>query len=132
MLVELELVEQRYHAVLEVLDGVPVTEVARRNGVARQTVHDWLRRYAKHGLAGLADRSSRPASCPHQMPPAVEARVVEMRRAHLGWGSVTILHWLGKEGVKPLPSRSAVYRALVRHGLVDAKKRKRGRDDFKR
>ena len=130
MLVEMELVEQRYHA--RGACGVPVTEVARRNGVARQTVHDWLRRYAKHGLAGLADRSSRPASCPHQMPPAVEARVVEMRRAHLGWGSVTILHWLGKEGVKPLPSRSAVYRALVRHGLVDAKKRKHGRDDFKR
>jgi hypothetical protein len=40
MLVELGLVEQRYQAVLEVLrDGVPVAEVARRHGVARQTVH---------------------------------------------------------------------------------------------
>ena len=57
MLVELGLVEQRYQAVLEVLNGVPVTEVARRFGVARQTVHDWLRRYASDGLAGLADRS---------------------------------------------------------------------------
>ena len=90
MLVELELVEQRYHAVLEVLDGVSVTEVARRNGVARQTVHDWLRKYAKHGLAGLADRSSRPASCPHQMPPSMEARVVEMRRAHPGLSLIHI------------------------------------------
>jgi transposase InsO family protein len=132
MLVELGLVEQRYQAVLEVLDGVSVVEVARRNGVARQTVHEWVRRYASGGLAALADRSTRPASCPHQMLPIVEARVVEMRRAHPGWGPATILHWLGKENVEPLPSRSAVYRALVRHGLVDAKKRKRGRDDFKR
>ena len=41
VLVELGVVEQRYRAVLEVLeDGAPVTEVARRYGVARQTVHE--------------------------------------------------------------------------------------------
>jgi transposase-like protein len=66
MLVELGLVEQRYQAVLEVLnDGASVTDVARRYGVARQTVHDWLGKYAAEGLRGLADRSSRPLSCPH-------------------------------------------------------------------
>jgi len=87
MLVELGLVEQRYRAVLEVLnDGATVTDVARRYGVARQTVHDWLRRYAAQGLQGLVDRSSRPLSCPHQMPAVVEARIVEMRRGHPGWG----------------------------------------------
>ena len=42
MLVELGVVEQRYRAVLEVFDGAPVTEVARRYGVARQTLHGWL------------------------------------------------------------------------------------------
>jgi hypothetical protein len=37
VLVELGVVEQRYRAVLEVLDeGVPVTVVARRYGVARR------------------------------------------------------------------------------------------------
>ena len=47
MLVELGLVEQRYQAVLEVLnDGAVVTDVARRYEVARQTVHVWLRSYA--------------------------------------------------------------------------------------
>jgi transposase-like protein len=61
VLVELGLVEQRYRAVLEVLEGASVTDVARRYGVARQTVHDWLLRYANDGgLGGLADRSSRP------------------------------------------------------------------------
>ena len=48
MLVKLGVVEQRYRAVLEVLEeGTPVTEVARRYGVARQTVHEWLARYAQ-------------------------------------------------------------------------------------
>ena len=103
MLVELGLVEQRYKAVCEVLDGATVVDVARRNGVARQTVHDWLRAYAHQGLGGLADRSSRPATCPHQMPAAVEARILELRRAHPAWGPRRILHQLGLEGVDPLP-----------------------------
>ncbi len=54
MLVELNLVEQRYRAVLEVLnDGASVTDMARRSGVSRQTVHGWLRQYAAEGLAGF-------------------------------------------------------------------------------
>jgi transposase len=81
MLVELGLVEQRYQAVLEVVgQGVTVSEVARRFGVTRQTVHRWLRRYAAQGLGGLVDGSARPLSCPHQMAPEVEARIVELRR----------------------------------------------------
>lgn len=133
MLVELGLVEQRYQAVREVLDGSSVTAVARRYGVARQTVHQWLRRYADgNGLGGLADRSSRPASCPHQMPAAVEARIVAMRAAHPGWGPSTIVWHLEREGFSPVPGRSSVYRALVRHGLVAAQMRRRKRGDYKR
>lgn len=85
MLVELGVVEQRYQAVLEVLnDGVPIVEVAARFGVTRQSVHRSLKRYAAHGLAGLVDGSTAPGSCPHRMPPEVEARIVEMRVEHPG------------------------------------------------
>jgi len=85
VLVELGLVEQRYQAVREILDhGATVVDVARHNGVVRQTVHGWLRRYAAQGLAGLGDHASKPASCPHQMDPVVEARIVELRRSHSG------------------------------------------------
>lgn len=95
MLAELGVVEQRYRAVLEVLEeGLPVAEVARCHGVARQTVHEWLARYAQGGLGALADRSSRPASRPHQMPPEVEARIAGMRRDHPGWGPSRTLAWL--------------------------------------
>jgi transposase InsO family protein len=133
VLVELGRVEQRYQAVLEVLnDGATVTDVARRNGVARQTVHVWLREYAVHGLAGLADKSSRPASCPHQMPAIVEARIVEMRRAHPGWGPRTIGHHLEREGVFPPPGRTSIERCLIRHQLVTPQARKRRREDYKR
>ena len=99
MLVELGLVEQRYRAVCEVLEGATVVDVARRNGVARQTVHDWMRSYAVHGLAGLPDRSSKPDSCPHQMSAVVEARIVALRRAHPGWGPRSIVHQLELDAV---------------------------------
>jgi transposase InsO family protein len=133
VLVELGLVEQRYKAVLEVLDGaVSVTDAARRYGVGRQAVHTWLRRYAAEGLSGLTDRSSRPNTCPHQMSPAVEARVVELRRQHPGWGPRTILSRLVRAGVTPLPSRSGIYRALVRHQLLDPKPRRRRPSDYRR
>ena len=134
MLVELGVVEQRYRAVLEVLeDGTPVTDVARRYGVARQTVHEWLTRYASQGgMGALTDRSSRPESCPHQMPPAIEARVLWMRRLHPSWGPSRIRWELEREGREPLPGRSSVYRALVRHGLVEARKRRRRREDYRR
>ena len=133
MLVELGLVELRYQAVLEVVNqGATVTDVATRFGVTRQTVHRWLRRYAAKGLAGLADGSERPVSCPHQMPAAVEARIVELRRLHPGWGPRTILFRLEAERVVPLPGRSSVYRCLVRHGLIEPEARRRKKADYKR
>ena len=131
MLVELGVVEQRYQAVLEVLGGATVTDVARRYGVAWQTVHGWLRRYASQGLAGLVDRSSKPASCPHQTPAEVEVRIVGMRRVHRGWGPRMIGYHLAGEGVVPVPSRSSICRALLRHNLVDPQQRKRRRSDYK-
>lgn len=83
LLRELSVVEQRYQAVLAVVeDRLSVTDVAEKVGVCRQSLHEWLRRYAEEGLAGLADRSHRPRSCPHQMDPAVEVRLVELRQAH--------------------------------------------------
>jgi len=133
VLVELGLVEQRYQAVLEVLNnGATVTDVARRNGVARQTVHEWLRKYAAHGLAGLVDGSAKPLSCPHQMSAVVEARVVALRTEHPGWGPRTIEHRLRAEGVAVVPGLSSIYRCLVRHGLITPQARRRKRADYKR
>jgi transposase-like protein len=59
VLVELGVMEQRHKAVLEVLDGAAVTDVALLYGVSRKRVHKWLRRYAAHGLKGLAGRHPR-------------------------------------------------------------------------
>jgi transposase InsO family protein len=133
MLVELRVGEQRYRAVWEVLEGASVTEVARRFTVSRQSVHTWLRRYAADGgLGGLGDRSSRPHSCPHQMSPATEAKIVEIRRAHPAWGADRIGYQLERDGIGPVPGRTSIYRALVRNGLVVPGQRRRRRSDYRR
>ncbi|MER3452880.1 MAG: hypothetical protein C4344_04245 [Acidimicrobiia bacterium] len=107
-----------------------MVDVARRNGVTRQTVHEWLRNYAAGSLAGLVDGSSKPHSCPHQMTAEVEARIVELRGGQPAWGPVTIRDRLEREGVEPVPGRTSVYRALVRHGLISPQARKRKRSDY--
>src|SRR5581483_4419548 len=132
VLVELSVVEQRYHAVMEVAAGVPVTQVAARYGVSRQSVHSWVRRYELGGLSGLADRSHRPGSCPHRIPVEVEAAVCELRRAHPGWGPRRLVHELERRGVVPLPSRATVYRVLVRNQLIEPEARRRRRQDYRR
>jgi transposase len=133
MLVELSVVEQHYQAVMEVLSGgVPVVEVAERYGVSRKTVHAWLRRYRQDGLPGLADRSHRPRHPPGQLVAEVEARVCELRRTHPRWGVRRLVHELRRLGITALPSRSTVYRVLVRHGLVSAIARRRRREDYRR
>ena len=113
------MVEQRYKAVLAVIsDGETVTDVAARFGVRRQTVHEWLARYEGGGLVALVDRSHRPRSCPHQMASAVEVAVLELRRAHPSWGPRRLRFELAQRELDPLPSESAIYRCLVRHGQI--------------
>src|SRR6266851_4123706 len=130
---EMSLTEQRYKAVLAVIaDGRTVTQVARDWDVARQTVHVWLERYEADGLEGLSNGSHRPAHCPHQMPAAVEAQLLEMRRAKPYWGARRLALELARKGLQPAPSKSAVYRSLVRAGVIDPLRRQRRRETWKR
>jgi transposase InsO family protein len=131
-LVELSVVEQRYRAVLEAAAGVPVTEVAARYEVSRQSVHAWIRRYAEGGLGGLIDRPRRPGSCPHQVSAEVEAVACELRRDHPRWGPLRLVHELARAAVAPVPSRMSVYRVLVRHGLISPQPRKRPKESYRR
>ena len=132
-LVELSVMEQRYQAVMAVVqDGWKITEVADRLGVSRQAVHKWIARYEAGGLPALADRSHRPSTCAHQIAPALEALICELRRQHPGWGPRRILHELGRKGVDPLPGRSSIYRCLKRHNLIELRRRRKRRDEFRR
>jgi transposase InsO family protein len=135
MFMELSVQEQKYQAVLAVLsDGRSVSEVAGQWGVSRQSLHTWLRRYEDFGLGGLEPRSRRPVSCPHQMSGVLEAQILEMRRAHPGWGPRRILYQLQRAAGpgEVVPSRSAIYRCLVRAGVIEPAVRRRRDEHWKR
>src|SRR5437667_2530993 len=125
--------EQRYKAVMAVLsDGRTVTEVGRDRGVGQQTMHAWLARYEQKGLEGMGDRSHRPSRCLHQMPALIEVRVLEMRRYKPFWGPRRLSLELAKKGVIPTPSASAIYRCLLRAGVMQPVPRGWRREDWKR
>jgi transposase InsO family protein len=130
---ELSVGEQRYKAVMAVLsDGRTVTEVARDWEVSRQTIHAWLARYEREGMEGMGNRSHRPTSCPHQMPALVEVQVLELRRHKPFWGPRRLVIELAKKRVNAVPSASAIYRSLLRAGLIQPRPRRWRKEDWKR
>jgi transposase InsO family protein len=60
--------------------GWTVSAVAAAFGVDGRTVRKWRDRFAAEGAAGLADRSSRPHSCPSRLDGAAEAEIERLRR----------------------------------------------------
>src|SRR4029077_4150620 len=126
---EKSVTEQRYDAVLGVIsEGRTVWEGASQWGVSSRTLHRWLARYEADGLEGLPDRSHRPERCPHQMSAEVEVLVLELRRAHRYWGARRLALELARKRVTPAPSKSSVYRCLVRAGVLEPAQRHRGKE----
>jgi transposase InsO family protein len=103
---------------MEVLDGSPVSEVAVRYGVSRQSVYAWRGRYQASGIDGLRDASRRPRTSPSRLAADVEALVSELRRAHPRWGARRIAWDVAQKGTEQAPSRATVHRVLERNGLV--------------
>ena len=80
-LVALSVIEQRYRAVMAVLDGARVSEVAAEVGVSRQSLHAWMRRYRAAGLAGSGGSVASAARRVRISASAeLEAVVCELRR----------------------------------------------------
>jgi transposase InsO family protein len=74
--------------------------------VAPRTAKKWADRYRTEGVAGMADRSSRPHSSPSKTPPDVVRRIVQLRWRHR-LGPVQIAGRLGMQA-------STVHAVLVR------------------
>ena len=89
--------------------GWPVAHAAAAMGISRDRAYVWWRRYQEEGLLGLEDRSSRPRRSPNRTRPAVERRIVTLRR-NKGLGPSRIA------GIVKRPA-STVHRVLARHGL---------------
>jgi transposase InsO family protein len=74
---------------LVVEEGWPVVRAAEFFGVSWPTAARWANRYRSEGVAGMADRSSRPRSSPGKTDPATMKRIVSLR-LRKRWGPVRL------------------------------------------
>ena len=72
--------EGRRRLVERIEKGWSITAAAQSMCISRQCASKWWNRYQREGEAGLADRSSRPHSCPHQTSRRVERKIIRLRR----------------------------------------------------
>jgi transposase InsO family protein len=89
-------------------DRWSLRRAAQRFGVSVTTAQRWAIRYRQMGAAGMVDRSSRPAWCPHRLPTRTERRILGLRVSRR-WGPARIAYRLG---LNP----STVHKVLVRYG----------------
>jgi len=66
------------------------------------------------------------------MPALIEVRVLEMRRHKPFWGPRRLALELARKGVTPTASASAIYRCLLRAGVIQPVPRRWRREDWKR
>ena len=88
-------------------DGWTPARAAERFNVSITTARRWASRYRTEGPAGMVDRSSRPASCPHRTPQRRERRVLGLRVSRR-WGPARIAYHLGMHP-------STVHKILTRY-----------------
>jgi len=75
-------------------DGWSPARAAERYDVSWRTAAKWAHRYRSEGMAGMADRSSRPHRQPNQTPAPVVRKIVHLRRKRR-LGPVPIADQLG-------------------------------------
>jgi len=96
-----------------------VKPTARLFVTTPKTVRKWRDRYEAEGLAGLAERSRRPVSCPHKTSAVAEAQVLAQRRRTPGFSARRL-----KYEFELRPSAGAIGRILRQHGLTRKPKKK--------
>jgi transposase InsO family protein len=96
-----------------VVGGWSRRQVARAQGVSVKTVSKWLARWDQGGLAGLAERSSRPRRSPTRLAARLVRRIGRLRQRRR-WTSVkiaqrlqlalaTVVRWVRRLGLAVLP-----------------------------
>lgn len=94
--------------VSQAASGQTPQAVAKAIGVCPRTVRKWQKRYAIEGVAGLADRSSRPKRLYRPTPQPIVERIEALRRQRLTGQAIA-----AEVGVSP----ATVSRVLRRLGL---------------
>ncbi len=89
---------------------------------SNHTIRKWRRRFIKYGKSGFVTKRGRPVSgVLSSYDEKLREAILEMRKAHPGWGPKTLLMELQQDPywkTQPLPSRSRIAAFLHQEGLV--------------
>jgi transposase len=68
-------------------EEMSVSELCREFGVSRPTGYRRINRYKESGPEGLLNLSSKPHSCSHATPEAIENAILALRGKYPSWGA---------------------------------------------
>ena len=123
---ECHVVDERVRFVRRLLDGEAMSGLCAEFGISRKTGYKIFQRYQQIGVRGLSDRSRRPYRHANQLPEAVEAVIVRLKKDRPTWGAPKIRERLRQRWPDiPSPAISTVHAVLDRHGLVTHRRRRR-------
>ena len=103
-----------------------LTPAAQAAGVSLRTARKWLARFEQEGLAGLADRSSRPSRTRATVDASLAGSIEQLRRLRMpmrriaelvGRSVSTVSRWLARLGLSSLKALDPV-RPVVRYEHV--------------
>ena len=118
-----------------VSQGLGVRATAMKYGVSTAWVSTLVSRFRAEGPSALEPRSKRPHGNKKATPPAIEDRIIELRKelVDLGTdaGTDTIHTHLEREGLVA-PSLSTIQRILTRRGFVTPAPKKRPKSSYVR
>jgi putative transposase len=118
--------DERLRFIARLLDGEKMAPLCAEFGISRKTGYKLYDRYKDCGAQGLTDRSRRPFRQANQLPFAVEALIVRLKREYPGWGAPKIREKVRQQTPGPhWPAISTVHAVLDRYGLVKRRRRHR-------
>jgi transposase InsO family protein len=124
---ETDAMEQRIQFIRDWLKRThSVTDLCAMYGISRKSGYKWIDRYMHCGPDWAVERGHEAATVHNKTPPEVEQALMRMRNAHPTWGARKLLHQVGLgQPMWKLPHESTVCEMLKRHGLVEARPRRR-------
>ena len=116
---ECHIMDERLRFVARLLDGEKMAVLCEEFGISRKTGYKIYDRYKDCGVQGLTDRSRRPYRQANQLPAAVEAWIVRLKKEYPTWGAPKIRERLRDRcpDVR-CPAISTVHAVLDRHHLA--------------
>jgi len=87
---ECHIVDERLRFVARLMDGEKMAPLCAEFGISRKTGYKIYDRYKDHGVLGLTDRSRRPYRHANQLPQAIEAQIVRLKKEYPTWGAPKI------------------------------------------